>query len=108
MANRIEYTEHNPLRGFTVLTSRYANNQIIYYGDLKRMTYTTYKREEIPTSDQDKYTVVPAGMEYRPDLMSQRVYGLPDMWWRILEANGLKDVWDFKTGLNIRLPSSVL
>ena len=48
------------------------------------------------------------GQEYRPDLVSNRVYGTPDFWWRIMEANNIKDVFEFKAGLNLRIPGSVL
>lgn len=108
MANRIEDTDYIPTQGFTTFTSRYASGSIIYYTDQRYLTYKIYKRDPIPQSANDKYIVIPAGMEYRPDLMSQTVYGLPDLWWRILEANNMFDVWDFKTGLNIRIPSMIV
>jgi len=108
MANRIEDTDYIPSQGFATLTSRYADGAIVYYTDQRYLTYKIYKREPIPQSDNDQYTVIPAGMEYRPDLMSQNVYGIPDLWWRILEANNMSDVWDFKTGLNIRIPTTII
>jgi hypothetical protein len=46
-------------------------------------------------------------MEYRPDLVSQDKYGLPDFWWKIMEVNGMKDIMDFKAGKTIVLPENV-
>jgi len=45
-------------------------------------------------------------MEFRPDKMSQHVYGHVDWWWKIMEANNIKDVYDFKAGTNIRIPAN--
>jgi len=44
--------------------------------------------------------------EFRPDLVSYKVYSTPDYWWKILEFNGMMDIFDFKNGRNIRLPSN--
>jgi hypothetical protein len=38
-------------------------------------------------------------------MVSQEAYGVPDFWWRIMEFNNIKDVFDFKSGLNIAIPS---
>lgn len=106
VANKIR-PANIPVSKLVSKLSRYKSSEVIYYGDNNYITFKTYKREVIPTSSQDKYTVVSPGMEYRPDLLSQRAYGVPDFWWRILEANNLKDVFEFKSGLNIRIPGNV-
>jgi hypothetical protein len=41
-------------------------------------------------------------------LVSYDAYGFVDNWWRILEANQMKDVWDFKTGKTIIIPNKIL
>ena len=51
--------------------------------------------------------VISAGMEYRPDLMSMEKYGTTDFWWRIMEANKMKDITEFKAGKTIILPENV-
>jgi hypothetical protein len=106
MANKIEFTE---IRTDTLVvpTSRYAKSQVIYYGDQRYMTFETYKRVPIKEKSGDTFGIIPPGMEYRPDLMSMSVYGTPDFWWRILEFNNIKDVFDFTSGKNIRLPESI-
>lgn len=104
MANYIETTRIDPKTYFTT-ASRYADAIIVYYTDLKRLSLETYKRQPIGTTQNDKFMVIGKGYEYRPDLVSSKVYGLPDFWWRIMEANGLSDIYDFKAGVNIRIPS---
>jgi hypothetical protein len=106
MANYYEETSINPRR-FVPVTSRYSDATVVYYTDRKLLTYKTYKRGEYTPSNKDKFLVVTKRYEFRPDLTSFDAYGTPDFWWKILEANGLKDVYQFKAGLNIRLPNSV-
>jgi hypothetical protein len=106
MANYIEETTINPKR-FVPTTSRYSDANIIYYTENKLLTFTTYKKQTIKLSDQDTYYVVTSGTEYRPDLVSQTAYGTIDFWWKIMEANNIKDIFDFKAGLNIRIPNAI-
>ena len=107
MAN---YTENTNIAGtrFVPASSRYADYPVIYYTENKLLTFVTYKKQQTRFSQQDKYYVITAGYEYRPDLVSNKVYGIPDFWWKIMEANNLKDIFDFKAGLNIRIPDAVL
>ena len=107
MANNITYTNISPTDGFVGRLSRYANAEVVYYGANQCIAFTTYKKNPIPISSADKYTIISGGMEYRPDKMSVVAYGFPDLWWKILEANNIKDIYDFKAGLNIRLPASL-
>ena len=107
MANQITQTTIQPVSaGIITQTSRYINSNVIYYGPENILTFTTYKRTP-PSTDtsQNKYIIVDPGTQYRPDLMSYNIYGIVDYWWKIMEANGLSDVFDFKAGLNITLPS---
>lgn len=105
MANRSQVANLRNDR-FVNSTSRYSNTKIIYYGDQNKITFATYQPAEVPLDPTDRYMVVPAGMEYRPDLVSDAVYGLPDFWWKIMEVNGIKDLFDFKAGTNIRIPGN--
>jgi hypothetical protein len=107
MANKLVETDLAPADGYVTPTSRYAESEIIYYGENNLMTFKIYKRKVIGSNSEDKFTVIPAGLEYRPDLMSQRIYGVVDFWWKIMEANGIHDIFDFKAGRNIRLPGRV-
>jgi hypothetical protein len=53
------------------------------------------------------FTVISPSQEFRPDKVSQDMYGIPDFWWKIMEVNKIKDVFDFRAGLSIRLPGGV-
>jgi hypothetical protein len=107
MANTVTPTNIDSRRLVTA-TSRYADSTIIYYGDENRLTFPTWKREDIPETANDLFTVITPGTEYRPDLVSREAYGTVDFWWRIMVANNIWDVWEFKSGLTIRLPDSLL
>jgi len=107
MSNYTESTEIDAKR-FVPVTSRYSDYPVIYYTENKLITFTIYKKKTIPLSSDDRYYVITAGTEYRPDLVSQKSYGTTDFWWKIMEANNIKDVFDFKSGLNIRIPNSIL
>jgi hypothetical protein len=106
MANKIEYTN---LRAtdFVTRVSRYSESKVIYYSEEKILTFETYKRKKNEQSGSDTVAVIPPGLEYRPDLVSKERYGMPDFWWKIMEANNIKDIIDFKAGRTIVLPESV-
>ena len=106
MANYYEETDIKPRR-FVPVTSRYANQKVVYYTERKLLTYNTYKKSEQKTSKKDKFAVVTKRHEYRPDLLSYEAYGTIDFWWKIMEANNIKDIWDFKAGTNIRIPDAI-
>lgn len=106
MANKIEFTNTNPTQ-FVTRLSRYSNSRVVYYSDAKIITFETYKRKNYQPSARDQVAVVTPGMEFRPDLMSFDRYGVPDFWWKILEANSMKDVTDFKAGRTVVLPENI-
>jgi len=102
----ITYTNTRPERmvsGF----SRYVNQNVIYYGENKFITFDTYIRKPYKPTGKEKIMVITKGVEYRPDLVSYDVYGIPDVWWRILQTNGMKDIWEFKAGVTIRIPEMI-
>lgn len=107
MANPIEYNTNVTPSEFVPKTSRYIESRIINYSEAKILTFETYKKKEIPISPNDQVTVIPAGMEYRPDLISKATYGNTDFWWKIMEANKIKDIFDFKAGKTIILPENI-
>ena len=96
-----------PPTDFVNPTSRYIDSEVILWGENRLLTFNTYKRTPIDVTEEDQFTVIKPGDEFRPDLTSFRVYGTVDFWWRIMEANGLADIFDYRAGLNIRLPSSI-
>ena len=106
MANNIQYTRIQA-RKFVPSGSRYYESDVIYYGEQKYITFPTYKKTDIKSSDQDKYTVINKSYEYRPDLVSADFYGTTIFWWKIMEANNIKDIYDFKSGISIYIPNSI-
>ena len=104
MAVPVELIDTPPTT-FVTASSRYAFTQVMLWGDQRVTTFQTYKRTEIANADSDQFTVVSPGEEYRPDLTSFRAYGTVDFWWRIMEANNISDIFDYKAGVNIRVPS---
>jgi hypothetical protein len=109
MANKIALVSDRSPEDFVPRVSRYADNQVIYYtaGEITYITLTTYKRPEFEESPNDKFATITPGTEYRPDLVSQQAYGTVDFWWKILEVNKIKDIYDFKAGKTIRIPNSI-
>lgn len=88
--------------------SRYLRQNVIYYGEKKILTIDTYNRQTYTRSGDEKIMLINKGVEYRPDLVSFDVYGFVDNWWRILEANNMKDIWEFKAGTTIYLPNKII
>jgi hypothetical protein len=107
MANTIE-NSNLPAANFVDKQSRYISSAVLYYGDRRLLTFSTYKRSAITSTGQNQFYVITKGTEYRPDLVSLRAYGSVSLWWKIMEANKIYDIWDFKAGLNIIIPNSLL
>ena len=107
MANYIEYSSALLASDYVVTTSRYINSDVVSYGSQKKITFAMYKRPQIPESPEDRDVTTNAGYEYRPDLVSYKAYGIPDYWYLILQANNINDVYGFKNGLTVRIPSVI-
>lgn len=107
MANEMSYTNYGTKDSVSA-TSRYAHRLIIHYGSLNKATFAIYKTPSIGPASDDKFYEITKEVEFRPDLVSFRFYGLPDFWWRIMEINKMKDIMEFRAGRNIRLPGGSL
>lgn len=106
---RIEEVGSATASGFISPSSRYSSSTAIIYGDAKILTLEIYKRDtKASLSSDDRFTVITPGTEFRPDIVSQKSYGTPEFWWRIMEDNKIFDIFDFRSGLSIRIPGSVL
>ena len=95
MANYYETTSISAKK-FVTFSSRYSASSVVYYTENKLLTFNTYKKKKLLPSSRDRFMSVPANLEYRPDLVSQMAYGTCDFWWKIMEVNGIKDIFDFK------------
>lgn len=103
MANKAVKTNISPSI-YVDATSRYHDSTVIYYGTKKTITFATYKRKPVRLSEKDRFGVISATTQYRPDLVSFKAYGVPHYWWRIMEFNHIFDIMDFKAGVTIRIP----
>jgi hypothetical protein len=60
----------------------------------------------IPEADDDAYLTIEGGFEKRPDLISNQMYGRPDLGWAIMDINGIKDPFiELMTGTVLRIPN---
>jgi hypothetical protein len=107
MAVFIEEVENSSPIDFVTQASRYVGSDVIRWGEKKLLTFKILKREEVPTSPNDRFAVIEAGQEFRPDIVSVAAFSIPDFWWRILQANNMSDIFDFKAGKTIRIPNNV-
>ena len=96
-----------PTSRFVAPTSRYIDSQVIQYSEQNILTFAIYKRTTYVPQSGDKFAVISPGYEYRPDLMSNAIYGVSDFWWKLMEVNRIFDIYDFKAGLNIRIPMNI-
>jgi len=105
MANFIELSKIKS-RKFVPISSRYYDSPVLYYTEKKLLTYPLYRKTPINKDKRDKFTIITSGHEFRPDLTSYEFYGTPDFWYKLMEANNIKDVFDYRTGLSIRIPGA--
>ena len=64
------------------------------------------KSDLVPVrSNSDIEYQVEAKENFRPDIIAYKVYGDARLAWIILAANGLKDIFELKTGMRIIIPS---
>ena len=60
---------------------------------------------QLQPSDNDVFVQITQEFLSRPDLMSYKAYGTPDLWWVIYEFNGIKDpLFELKLGTILRIP----
>lgn len=97
-----------PAKVYVEQTSRYRKSKVIHYTEDKKITFETYKKMGKPITGKEQWLEITKPVEYRPDLVSEEVYGTPELWWSIMEFNGMKDILEFKAGINVRLPGSIM
>lgn len=55
---------------------------------------------------ENSYYLVREEEVYRPDIISQRLYGTTNYWWFIMWYNGISDIWnDLRAGLVLKYPN---
>lgn len=59
----------------------------------------------IPESSQDIFFTVEGHYVGRPDAISEAVYGVPELWWVIMDINNIKEpIFDLEDGQELRIP----
>ena len=67
-----------------------------------------YKHRSILSDPDDSKLVVDLKHQYRPDLLSNDLYGTPVYWWIFMlrNMNVIRDpIWDMKVGIEIYYPT---
>lgn len=65
----------------------------------------SWKKIEIPESEEDKFHEVQSGEKNRIDLIAHRYYDNSQLWWVIAIANNIKNPLYIDTGDILRIPS---
>jgi hypothetical protein len=55
-------------------------------------------------SENDSFVTVTNEMISRPDILSYVAYQRPDLWWAILDVNGIKNVFSLQVNQKLRVP----
>lgn len=93
-----------PLSKSTTM-NRYKNKvNLIMIDSTRVIEFIRSSQLTIPPEDSDIYYMVDASKRYRPDLISQEVYGNPLLYWVILSCNNMTHPLQMKTGLTLRIP----
>lgn len=59
----------------------------------------------IPPQEDDQYYLVDASKRYRPDIISNDMYGTPILYWVILSCNNLSSPLQVETNMTLRIPN---
>jgi nucleoid-associated protein YgaU len=90
-------------------SSRY-NYQAIYRDEKGKTFLQTWKPREFSSNSTTQTIIVNRNLAYRPDLISDKVYGTPLLWWAICYVNDILNPLDRKEGLYpgrlIKIPDS--
>ena len=90
------YTEESRYRGSTI-TSVETTEGLQNYTILKLPIV-------VPETEFDFFIEIDSTNEFRPDMLSFQVYGVPDFGWAIMEINTLRSFKDLTIGNRLRIP----
>ena len=89
----------------------HSDNSFYKYTELKEFYLDLWDADSItfePSPDDKEYTIESI-YNQRPDLLSNEMYGTPELWWVFAMRNKdllVDPINDFTTGLSIWLPST--
>lgn len=69
-----------------IAASRYSQAQVMKDGEIKRLTFKRYTQFEV-AYDQGRRGEVPPERQHRPDLIADKLYNNPKMYWVISMFN---------------------
>lgn len=98
MAKTIELTPINNNKPVISYSSRY-NFQAVYRDETGKTFLQTWKPRNINKKTTDTTMVISKMLAYRPDLISDAVYGTPLLWWAICYVNDIINPLDRTEGL---------
>lgn len=86
--------------------NRYRNKiNLTSYSGYNVLEFIKKSQLYLPEAPTDQYYFVDASKQYRPDLISNEIYGSPIYYWVILSCNNLISPLQVVTNLTLRLPS---
>lgn len=85
--------------------TRYTNG--IITKNRNNQSFLILRRQlNLKESDGDTFVIVTQELEKRPDLVAQKAYNNPDLWWAIYEFNGIRDpFFNLPAGTLLRIPA---
>ena len=83
--------------------SRYKDLKILVNKDGNNYIESPVKKEIIESNYDSFYTVEPS-YEDRIDLVSNKFYGTPFLWWAIAMINHIKNPMRLEVGIVLRIP----
>lgn len=86
-------------------SSRYGILRVIE--DNGQTYLETYNQRFVPESDGDSYHIVEHSEVNRLDIISEKYYSTPDLWWSIALANNMIDPFIVNEGVMLRIPSLI-
>ena len=87
------------------MSKRYGNRQTYINKENNKSAQKTTIYNDVPKSNNDLYFVAQDGD--RCDLLAQRFYGDPSLWWFIAKVNNLKTM-NIPSGTSLRIPPKSL
>lgn len=85
--------------------SRYRNKiRLTSYTGYTFLEFVKKSQLVLDVSPEDQYYFVDASKQYRPDLISNEIYGSPIYYWVILSCNNLISPLQVRTNLTLRIP----
>lgn len=93
-------------------TGKTEQEKVSRYSFLKRLVnedgevyLESPNKVRIKETNRDSFFTVTKGYEYRIDLISNRFYGTPLLYWAICYMNNIYDPFDVKAGIVLRIPT---